>query len=413
MLTGPVEIVRAGVAPAETGAPDKRIGRLRAYVYAIIVLSSLLQSAIAPLLPSYAHRFQLTGVGTAALLAATAVTTLIVSLPAGKLSDHFGARALTLWAGWLMVVATLGQAFSPTFTLLLASRLLFGVGYGIVWTTALAWLANTSHDESTLAGTITASGVGCIAGPAFAGFIAQYFGIAAPFVIAAALTAVVTVLLTTIDLEVKSAAARVGIFASLRAAAADLKIIGATVAVVAAGASAAVATLLGSLALHESGVSEGSIGLVFSVSAVLFIIGSSVTSRFGERANRLRTVLGAGLVLALVMSPTSLSTTPVLVIVMLCATALVRSVLWVVAYPLGGSGAKDAGLGVGVVMGLLNVVWAVSAIVCPLVVGALIGPLGLRGTFAVSQLALGGALLIGWAAFRLWTPGRDLQVGNA
>ena len=32
-----------------------------------------------------------------------------------------------------------------------------------------------------LAGTVTASGFGCIVGPAFAGFIAQYFGLAAPF----------------------------------------------------------------------------------------------------------------------------------------------------------------------------------------------------------------------------------------
>jgi MFS family permease len=106
-------------------------------VYALCLLSSLLQSAIAPLLPSYAHRFQLGGLQVAALLAGTGITALVISLPAGALSDRFGARMLTLWSGWLIVVATIGQAFAPSFAVLLATRLVFGLGYGIVWTAAL------------------------------------------------------------------------------------------------------------------------------------------------------------------------------------------------------------------------------------------------------------------------------------
>ena len=142
---------------------------------------------------------------------------MIVSLPAGALSDRFGARLLTLWSGWLIVVATVGQAFAPSFVLLLACRLVFGLGYGIVWTAALTWLADASRDESVLAGTVTVSGFGCIAGPAFAGFIAQYFGLAAPFLVAAVLMVVVTVALTSIDLEGVSSVVRAGIITSVRA----------------------------------------------------------------------------------------------------------------------------------------------------------------------------------------------------
>jgi MFS family permease len=376
------------------------------------LLSSLLQSAIAPLLPLYAHRFSLNGFQTAELLAATGIAALVVSLPAGAMSDRFGARVLTLWAGWLIVVATLGQAFAPSFVSLLATRLVFGLGYGIVWTAGLTWLANATHDESTLAGTVTASGFGCIVGPAFAGFLAQYFGLAAPFVVTAVLMIVVTAMLSSIDLEGVSTEVRTGIISSVRAAAVDLKVLGAATAVAVAGASAAVVTLLAPLELHRSGVSEGSIGIAFSAAAVVFIIGSAATKRVGLRAVRLKTVLGSALVLALVLSPASASTAPLLIVVMLCGTAAVRAVLWAVGYPLGASGASDAGLGLGVVMGLLNFVWALSSIVSPLIAGVLVGPLGARTTFVIVEIALLAALAIGWVAFRVRVPAGGVRVGS-
>ena len=391
---------------------DPRIPRLRLLIYALALLSSLLQSAIAPLLPSYAHRFQLGGVQIAALLAGTGIAALVVSLPAGALSDRFGARVLTLWSGWLIVVATIGQAFAPSFAILLATRLIFGLGYGIVWTAALTWLARATGDETTLAGTITASGFGCIIGPAFSGFMAQYFGLAAPFVVAAVLMTVVTLMMTAIDLEGVSAVKRTGVIASVRAAACDFKILGATSAVALAGASAALVTLLAPLELHDSGASEGSIGLAFSVAAVLFILGSAVTRHAGLRAVRLKTVLGAALVLALVMSPATLSVAPLFVVVMLCATSAVRSVLWAVGYPLGASGARNAGIGLGVVMGLLNLVWALSTVVSPLIAGALVGPFGARGTFAVAQVVLGAGLVIGWLGFHVHSPARDVTISQ-
>jgi MFS family permease len=402
----------SGEASGGSEEVDRRIGRLRWLIYALALLSSLLQSAIAPLLPSYAHRFQLGGVQIAALLAATGIAALVISLPAGALSDRFGARVLTLWSGWLIVVATLAQAFAPSFAVLLASRLVFGLGYGIVWTAALTWLARASGDETSLAGTVTASGFGCIVGPAFSGFIAQYFGLAAPFVVATVLMVALTLLLTAIDLEGASSVERTSVVASLRAAAVDLKVLGATVAVAIAGASSALVTLIAPLELHGSGASEGSIGVAFSVAAVLFILGSAVTRRAGLRAVRLKTVFGAGLVLALVMTLSTASVTPLFVVAMLCATSAVRSVLWAVGYPLGASGANQAGVGLGVVMGLLNLVWALASVVSPLLAGALIGPLGARGTFAVAQVVLGAGLVIGWLAFHVRVPVRGVRVGH-
>ena len=404
----------AGAARPVTagGTGDPRVKRLRFLIYALALLSSVLQSAIAPLLPAYQERFQLGSVQVGELLAATGVAALVISLPAGALSDRFGARVLTLWSGWLMVASSLGQAFAPSFAFLVMTRFVFGLGYGIVWTSALTWLTRACGDETSMAGTITASGVGCIAGPAFAGFLAQYFGLAAPFVVAAAFTTVVTLLLTAIDLEGVSSLEPTGMVSSVRAALGDPKVLGATVAVAVAGAVAALVTLLAPLELHASGASDGSIGVAFSVAAALFIAGSVATKRAGVGAVRLKTVLGACLVLALLVSPATLSSAPIFVVLMLCATSAARAVLWAVGYPLGAAGARKAGVGLGVVMGFLNLVWALVTVLSPLLAGALVGPFGARGTFAIAQVVLGGGLVIGWLGFHVRVPERGVRVGH-
>lgn len=229
---------------------------------------------------------------------------------------------------------------------------------------------------------------------------------------AAALVVIVTVSLTSIDLEGVCSLEHIGVISSLRTAASDLRVLGAAMAVIIAGASSALVTLLGPLELHQSGASESSAGIVFSAAAAVFICGSAVTKRAGLRVVRLKTVLAAAVVLALVMSPATASAAPLFVVVMLCATAAVRSVLWSVGYPLGASGAARAGVGLGVVMGMLNLVWALSSVVSPLVAGAFVGPLGTRATTAIAQVVVGTGLAVGWLAFHVRTPTRAVRIGH-
>jgi len=398
------------VSAGEVAVADPRVRRLRFLIYTLVLVTSILQMAVVPLLPSYEHRFQLSGLQTAALLAATGLASLAVSVPAGALSDRLGARKLTLWAGWLIAVAVLVQAFAPSYPLLLTARLVFGVGYGVVWTAALAWLASASPHGSALGGIVTVSGVGGIVGPAFAGFVAEYLGLAAPFVVAAGLMALLTAMLTSVRLEGGSSAPRTGLVADLRLAVGNAKVLGAAAAVVVAGSTYGASALLVPLELHASGASAAAIGVVFSAAAVLYIVGSATTNWLGRRAVRLRTVLAAAAVLTVAITPATASAAPVALVAMLCATSATRSVLWTTGYPLGATGANETGVGVGVVMGLLNGVWALTAVVSPLVAGALVGRLGAQATFGLTQVALGAGLLIGWFALRVGGPVRRLLV---
>ena len=381
---------------------NRQLARLRALMYTLILLSSSQQVAIAPLLPEYARRYSLNGPQEGILLACAGVATLAVSIPSGALSDRFGPRRLTILAGWAMAAGCLLQAFAPSFDLLLVARLVFGAGYGIVWSAGLAWLSGTAGDKAGLRGVVTSSGVGGIAGPALAGVAAQYFGLASPLVIAAVACGVATALLGTvgIDHRLPAEVERYGLVERLGMAMSDRATVASLVAVVAAGMSSGFLALLVPVVLHGDGVTTTRIGFYFAFSSVLYIAGSSVTGALGNQVVRVRTALAAVLVLVVVMMPASISTASMAIVIMLCGAATVRSVLWSVAYPLGSAAAERTGAGMGVMMGLLNGVWAVTAIASPLVAGSLVGSVGAKGAFAACGLVCIAALGVGWVAIR-------------
>src|SRR5260370_29045798 len=124
------------MAGAAGSPPNARL--FRVLIYGLILASSSAQFAIVPIMPTYAHRFGLSGFQQGMLLGATGLATLAVSLPAGALSDRFSARRLTLWAGLLMAIATLIQALAGSFVILLLARLLFGAGSAVGWTAGLS-----------------------------------------------------------------------------------------------------------------------------------------------------------------------------------------------------------------------------------------------------------------------------------
>src|SRR5258705_10304085 len=164
----------------------------RFLIYGLVLASSAAQYAVVPILPVYAHRFGLSGLQQGMVLGATGLATLAVSLPAGALSDRFGARRLTLWAGWLMSVALFTQAMAGSFPVLLVARLGFGVGFAMVWTAGLSWLTEAAPGGPGLGGTVASAGAGGVVGPGLSGGAVQYFGLGIPFLAIAAGLAALT-----------------------------------------------------------------------------------------------------------------------------------------------------------------------------------------------------------------------------
>jgi len=389
--------IRAG-----TGA---RLFRL--LMYGLILASAAAQFALVPVMPVYAHGLGLSGFQQGMVLGATGLATLAVSVPAGTLSDRFGARRITLAAGLLMAAATLAQALAGGFGALLASRLAFGAGYGVVWTAGLCWLAEAGGGPTALGGSVASAGVGGVAGPAASGALTQHLGLAVPLLAAAAGFAVITAGLAALRVAPSPVASRPAAAVGRGVAVTDPGIIGAAAAVVAAGLSTGACALLVPAQLHVAGASSGQIGLDFAAAGILFAAGSALTAAAGRRAVNLPVLGGGMLALTAALALGVLSTASLAVIVMLCAATAARSVLWTVSYPLAAAAAERRGIGLGAAVGLLNGVWAATAVLGPLAGGLAAEHAGARAAFGLTEAACTAALTVtAVAAWRTRHPAR-------
>jgi MFS family permease len=378
----------------------------RPLIYGLILASAAAQFAIVPIMPNYAHRLGLSGLQQGMVLGATGLAALAVSLPAGALSDRFGARRITLWAGLLMTIALLGQSFAGNFAGLFAARLVFGMGYGMVWTAGVCWLVSSATGGSAVGGSVACSGVGGVAGPAISGLLVQHFGLAVPSLATAACFAVSTAGLGLLRMPASPAATRARAASSLRAAVRDRNVICAAVAVVIAGLTSGVSALLVPAQLHAAGASAARIGLDYAISGMLFVVGSTLTASAGRRALKLPVICGGLLVVVIALSPAAVSPAPLAIVAMLCVTTAARSVLWTVSYPLAADAAEQDGVGTGAVIGLLNGVWAAMAVVSPLAAAAAAEHLGARAAFGMTQVACAAALAVTVAA--AWRAGHPV-----
>ncbi len=154
------------------------------------ILVMMNHGIISPVLPLYAQDF---GVGTAMIgltITVFGAARLLVNLPAGFLSERYGRRLLLFGGPAVMAIGSLGSGLAPTFGWLIASRFVSGAGSAMYMTGALIILADITTEEnrgrlmSIYQGSLLA---GVSIGPAVGGFVAQAFGLSAPFFLVAAL----------------------------------------------------------------------------------------------------------------------------------------------------------------------------------------------------------------------------------
>jgi predicted MFS family arabinose efflux permease len=361
-------------------------------LFVAIFVAELGWSGISPLLPSYEARYGLTDIATGLIVSLASVGILIVSLPASGLSNRFGVRKLTLWSLGVLTAGNLVVGLSKSYPALLAGRTIYGVGLGTIWVTGTAWLHDAAGDNSARALALTTSVVGAAAliAPSLSGWIGERFSLGTPFIILGGLTTVVLVALLLIRTPTgDSTESNPPLREMLRAARADVLLVTSIVLTLAVALMWMSAELLVPLRLHELGYGAARIGFAFSAGSIVFLASSAVTSARAERwaTVRIATIWMAAFAASVLVAVTGVGAVPT--ISFLLAAALTTGVLIALTYPLGATGAAQGGFSVAVVGALINIVWAGSGLIGPIVGGAVAQAIGDRLWFV--GLA-GGAL---------------------
>lgn len=376
--------------------------RLTALISALIFLDMITWLAAIPLIPVWQDDFGLSDDQAGVVLAIYSLTVLLFAIPSGYLADRIGARRLTLIGAALFVVAAPAIAFVGSFEALIAVRVFQGACSAVTWSAGLAWLAAAVEPSYRIRGLATANAsatVATIGGPLFGGPIVALVGIEAAFI---ALGALVLLVIGWALVEPGGAAGprphedRQGPFIALVHARRPGALQMSFVAIAFVSLMMAALQLLAPLYLDQEGWSSSAIGWAFTVGSVLSVLAIIAVGRTGGRFDGARALIALTLVcsglIAILLVPAGVWWyTAVLVVVIGVAAPI-----FTIAYAVCAEGAREAGIGEGAAFGMLNAVWAVGAVISPVVSGLVAeGGVSWIAYALVAVLALGAAGLLG------------------
>jgi predicted MFS family arabinose efflux permease len=364
-------------------------------LFAALFVMELGWSGIAPLIPDLQDRYGLSDTQAGLVFTLASAGVLLASLPAGALTRRFAVRTMTLWAMASITAANLVTAIADTFPMVLAARLLFGIGLGTMWVAGTAWIHDAAGRDASraLAMTTAVVGVGALLGPAFAGFVAERFALGAPFWALGAATLAMTLVLLVMPSDVGRAPEPSPPLADmLRAAGADTMMMTSIVLTLAVSMMWMTADLLVPLRLDAQGFSAADIGVALSLASVAFVTMSVFTARHADRYASTRVAAAWTLAMGAGIAVAALTTSTRGTLAFLAIAGASSGVLIALTFPLGVLGARRGHFSVALVGALLNMVWAVSGLIGPATGGVVTQAFGDQAAFfALTVVAVGSA----------------------
>jgi MFS family permease len=365
------------------------VRRLIALVCVLVVFDLALWSAVVPLLPHYRRALGLSTLQAAWILAAFSLAVIVVAVPMGHLADRVGPRLVTLIGTLSMAAATAGLALANSFGELMVARVFQGAADAAVWGAGLAWVAARAPLErrgESVGYAQVAATLGVITGPFIGGVVTTTFGIRATFL---GMTTLFVILLVLIALEPDArmeAHRRTSMRWALRASLGESLITASVGMILVVALVGGALQLLVPLHLSSLGVERSGIGLVYSVGAVLGGGAVVVTARVGDRVGRVPLAAGACAALAILTAAFTLPAGIGVFVGLVIACSAAQSILYAVGYPLSTDGADRAQLGHGVVLGVVNLMWGIGAVVGPVAGSRLADWQGTRASYALLAL---------------------------
>lgn len=161
-------------------------------VYIPTALLAFGQGLLVPTLPVYALSLHASFGLVSLIVAAAGLGTLAADLPAGALLGRLGRRPTMLLGASLVALSTLAIGLLSSVVLLVALRLLAGVGTALWGLSRHAYITDVTRPAQRGRAIAVFGGInrlGNLAAPALGGILAQTLGLTAPFLLAGALAA--------------------------------------------------------------------------------------------------------------------------------------------------------------------------------------------------------------------------------
>jgi MFS family permease len=361
--------------------------RLVLLLSAVVAVDTMFYTALAPLLPHFATRYDLGKGGAGVLAALYALGVLTASVPGGIAASRLGPKRAVLLGVALTAVASLGFGLAGDKWTLGLARLAQGVGSAFSWAGALAWLVGAAPParRGTMIGTtmgaavfgaLLGPAVGAIATPTLAGVRTTFIGVS---VVGFALAGWVAAHPGT--------PAHPQPLSALRRA--DKRLLGALWLLVLPAFLFGALDVIAPLHLHARGWGGVAIGGTFLVAAALETALNPLLGRFTDRHGRtlpVRFALVASIAVSLALAA---ATTPLLVAALLVTASAVYGAFFTPGMALVSDTAEQNGIAQGLVFGVMNGAWALGNVIGPSAGGALAESAG----DAVSYLLLAALCL--------------------
>ena len=165
---------------------DRSAGHVLVWMCVLIAVNQLGFGAVIPVLPLYAQSFGVSQAAIGGTVAVYGLARVLLSVPTGRVADWLGRRSALAAGGVLSAIGNLWCAVAATYPELVAARFVAGAGAGVVMTAGMIVLADISQPANRGRMMAIYQGVFLFAvgiGPFPGGYLAERFGLDAPFLL--------------------------------------------------------------------------------------------------------------------------------------------------------------------------------------------------------------------------------------
>jgi MFS family permease len=377
--------------------------RLLLLVAVVVAVDTLFFTALTPLIPRFADKYDLSKAGAGILVSAYAAGTLIGAVPGGIATIRLGPKRAVLIGLSLMTAASLGFALAGDVWTLGLSRFFQGVGSSCSWAGGLAWVIGTTPRErrGELIGTTMGAAVfGALLGPML-GALAGVVGTRSAFLGVTAAGAALVVWAATMPSVAPERQPLSAALAGLR----ERSLVAGLWLIALPALLFGVLVVLVPLQLNRHGWGSLAIGALFVATTAIETGLNPLLGRLTDRRGLMAPLRAALLGSIAVSLALAVAKDPALIAPLVLAAGIAYGAFYTPGMALISHGAEQAGVAQGLAFGLMNACWGVGALVGPAAGGALAGAAGDSAPY----LILAGLCLATYLATRA---GRAQPVGQ-